>query len=291
MAVVETWVSCELTEPVKVHYLKGNVFSQDSAGNLIGVEVFKNGAPASLSGSVNGYCVLADGSTVPVSGARVGNKVSVTLLQACYAIPGPISIVVKLTDGNTITTLGCIVGTVYLSKTDNMVAPSQTVITDWSQQIAEVLQQCIDATVGTVKYSENQSLTDTQKAVARFNIDAASPSDIPSDTVKYGSAQSLTDAQKAQARTNIGAAGGGDIPTGAVLYDSAQSLTDEQKAQARSNINAASPSDIPSDTVKYGSAQSLTDAQKSQARSNIDANVGVGLYVGNDGYIYQEYTV
>jgi hypothetical protein len=290
MAVVETWVRCELTEPVKVHYLKGNVFSQDSEGNLIGVEVFKNGAAASLSGSVNGYCVLADGSTVPVSGSRVGNKVSVTLLQACYAVPGPISIVVKLTDGNTITTLGCVVGTVYLSKTDNMVTPSQTVITDWSQQIAEVLQQCIDATVGTVKYTENQSLTDTQKAVARFNIDAASPSDIPADTVKY-TVQSLTDAQKAQARTNIGAAGGGDIPSGAVLYNTAQSLSDAQKSQARSNIGAAGSGDIISDPVRYGTAQSLSDSQKLQARSNIDANVGVGLYVGNDGYIYQEYTV
>lgn len=259
MAVVETWVRCELTESVKVHYLKGNVFSQDSQGNQIVVEVFKNGQPATLSGSVNGYCVLADGSTVPVSGSRVENKVSVTLLQACYAIPGPISIVVKLTDGNTITTLACIVGTVYLSKTDNMVTPSQTVVTDWSQQIAETLQQCIDATYGTVKYSE---------------------------------AQSLTDAQKAQARTNIGATGGGDIPTDYVSYGSAQSLTDAQKTQARTNIGAASSGDIISDPVRYGTPQSLSDAQKTQARSNIGALeaalfYALGLYVDSSGYVCQ----
>jgi hypothetical protein len=257
MAVVETWLNCELTEPVKVHYLKGNVFSLDSLGNRIVVNVFKNGQPASLSGAVNGYCVLSDGTTVPVVGVRSGNTVYVDLIQDCYAIPGPISIAIKLTSGDTITTLACVVANVYRSRTDQMITPSQSVIDDWTDQIATVLQQCVDATAGTVKYTENQSLTDTQKAVARFNIGAASPSDIPTDTVKY-SAQSLTDAQKAQARMNIGAAGGGDIPSGAVLYDS---------------------------------AQSLTDAQKTQARTNIDANVGVGLFVGNDGYIYQEYTV
>ena len=256
MAVVETWVRCELTEPVKVQYLKGNVFNQDSLGNLIGVEVYKDGDAVSLSGSVTGYCVLADGSTVPVSGVRSGNKASITLLQACYAIPGPISIVVKLTDENTITTLGCIVGTVYQSKTDNMVTPSSTVIEDWAQQISETLQQCLDATEGTVKYSE---------------------------------AQSLTDAQKAQARSNIGASGGGDIPTDVVKY-TPQSLTDSQKTQARTNIGAVGSGDLITDPVRYGTAQSLSTAQKTQARDNIEANVDVGLFVGNDGYIYQEYT-
>lgn len=258
MAVVETWVRCELTESVKVHYLKGNVFSQDSQGNQIVVEVFKNDQPVTLSGSVNGYCVLADGSTVPVSGARNGNMATVTLLQACYAIPGPISIVVKLTDGNEITTLACVVGTVYQSKTDNMVTPSETVITDWSQQISETLQQCLDATAGTVKYSESQS---------------------------------LTDAQKTQARANIGAAGSGDVPTGFVSYAEQQSLTATQKAQARSNIGAPSTSDIISDPVRY-SAQSLTDAQKAQARSNIGAISSsevdsLGFYIA-DGYICQD---
>ena len=255
MAVVETWLRCELMEPVQVHYLKGNVFSQDSEGNLIGVEVFRNGEPATLGGSVTGYCILADGSTIPVSGQRVENRVSIKLLQACYAIPGAISIVVKNTDGNTITTLGCIVATVYRSKTDNMVTPSSTVIEDWAQQISETLQQCLDATYGTVKYSEAQSLTDEQKAQARANIGASGGES--GDYVSYGESQSLTTAEKQTARTNIGAAASGDVPT---------------------------------DYVSYGVAQSLTDAQKERARGNIDSNIDVGLYVGNDGYIYQKYT-
>ena len=192
MALVETWLNCELTEPVKVHYLKGNVFSMDSLGNRIGVNVYKDGEPATLSGSVNGYCVLSSGATIPVVGVRLNNTVYIDLIQDCYAIPGPISIAIKLTDGDTITTLACIVANVYLSRTDQMITPGQSIIDDWTEEITAVLQQCIDATQGTVKYSESQS---------------------------------------------------------------------------------------------------LTSAQKSQARSNIEANIDVGLYVGNDGYIYQEYTV
>lgn len=224
MPLLETWLNCELNEPVKVHYLKGNVFSMDSLGNRIGVNVYKDGEPATLSGSVNGYCVLSSGATVPVVGVRLDNTVYIDLIQDCYAIPGPISIAIKLTDGDTITTLACIVANVYLSRTDQMITPGQSIIDDWTEQITEVLQQCIDATQGTVKYSESQSLTDSQKALARSNIGAIS----------------------------------------------------------EASLNGV---------VKFNEAQSLTSAQKSQARSNIEANVDVGLYVGNDGYIYQEYTV
>lgn len=222
MPLLETWLRCELTEPVKVHYLKGNVFSMDSLGNRIGVSVYKEGHPFTLSGSAQGYCVLASGATVPVPGVRSDNYVYIDLIQDCYAVQGPISIVIKLTDGDMITTLACIVANVYLSRTDQMITPGQSVIDDWTDQITAVLQQCIDATAGTVKYSEAQSLTDAQKALARTNI-------------------------------------------GAISQDSLLGF------------------------VRYNEAQSLTDAQKMQARSNIDSNIDIGLFIGDDGYMYQAY--
>lgn len=64
-------------------------------------------------------------------------------------------------------------------------------------------QQAAASVVGAVKYTA-QSLTTEQKAQARTNIGAASPSDIPSGTVRYDTAQSLTDAQRTQAKNNIG---------------------------------------------------------------------------------------
>lgn len=60
--------------------------------------------------------------------------------------------------------------------------------------------------------------------------------------VAFDEVQSMTEAQKAQARANIGAASPSDIPTGAVRYDAAQTLSTAEKAQARANIGAATVS-------------------------------------------------
>ena len=147
MAMIETWFDQDLLAPVPVHVLNGVVFDQDSLGNLIGVRITKDGEPVTLTGSVNGYCILSDGSTIPVDGSRdtSGNRAWIVLPQSAYLVLGSISIVIKLTDGNTITTLCACVGTVRQSKTSNMVEPSSTVITDWSQQISAELQACQDA--------------------------------------------------------------------------------------------------------------------------------------------------
>ena len=67
MAVIESWVQCDLKKPVQVQMLGGNLFSMDNKGNKIGVEVFDNGAAASLSGTVSGNVIRADGATVAVS--------------------------------------------------------------------------------------------------------------------------------------------------------------------------------------------------------------------------------
>lgn len=143
MANIETWFDQDLMKPVQVRNL-GNIFNQDSLGNLIGVRVKKNGEDFTLSGAVNGYCIIADGSTVPVVGTRSGNKASIILPASAYSINGPIAIAIKLTDGNAITTLAACVGIVTRSRTGVQIDPGQTV-TDWTNQIAAELQAVQDA--------------------------------------------------------------------------------------------------------------------------------------------------
>lgn len=123
MAVIETWVRCDLKKPVQVQMLGGNLFSMDNQGNKIGVEVFDNGAAASLSGTVSGNVIRADGATVAVSGTLSGNKAYIVLPQAAYAVPGFITIVIKLTASSVITTLAAVTGIVYRSSTDTAVDP------------------------------------------------------------------------------------------------------------------------------------------------------------------------
>ena len=144
MAVIKTWYNQDLSKPVEIHYLKGNVFSQDNAGNLIGVNVFENGEPASLSGTVSASIIRSDGATVAVSGTLSGNQCSVSLPQAAYYVPGVLSIVIKLTSGTTVTTLCAVVANVYRSATDATVDPG-TIIPDVSALIAS-----IDAAIGSI---------------------------------------------------------------------------------------------------------------------------------------------
>ena len=80
MAVIETWFEQDLQKPVKVRYIDGNLFSHNGNGNRIGVIVTNNGDPVTLTGTVSGYAVLADGTTVPCTGSISGNKASVLVI-------------------------------------------------------------------------------------------------------------------------------------------------------------------------------------------------------------------
>lgn len=98
--------------------------------------------------------------------------------------------------------------------------------------------------------------------------------------VSFSQAQSLTDAQKAIARNNIGA-----MESKSVVEYTTQSLNDQQKQIARQNIGAGSATDVTtlgttvsnlqtasSHKLDYTQTQTLTDDQKTQTRQNIGIN-------------------
>lgn len=143
MAQIETWYNQDLKQPVKVHYLHGNVFSQDNQGNILGVNVFDDGSPASLSGTVSAYIIRSDGATVPATGSISGNKASVALPEAAYAIPGIISVVMKLTAGAVVVTLLAVVATVYASSTDTAADPG-TIIPS-VQDLIEAINEAVES--------------------------------------------------------------------------------------------------------------------------------------------------
>lgn len=139
MAVIETWYNQDLQNPVKVHYLNGNLFSHNGNGNRIGVHVFDNGEPVTLAGTVSGYVVTSDGSTVPCTGSRSGNNASILVPPAAYQ-PGAVFITVFLTDGSTVTTLASVSTSVLVARTENQVSPG-SVVTDWTQTINAAMQE------------------------------------------------------------------------------------------------------------------------------------------------------
>lgn len=143
MATIKTDLICNLNQPVAATFLHGNLFSQDNAGNTINVYVMENGEPATIGGTVSANVIRADGNTVAVSGAIDGNKAYVILPQACYAVPGRVEIIIKLTQSTTITTIAAIVANVYRSTTDTVVDPG-TIIPSISSLIAEI-EEAVDS--------------------------------------------------------------------------------------------------------------------------------------------------
>ena len=137
MAIIETWLNQDINKAVKVRYIDGNMFSMDNGGNRINVTVMDGDSPATLSGTVSANVIRSDGSTVAVTGTYSGNTASVVLPQSCYVIPGVISIVVKITDSTTVTTIAAVVANVYQSTTDTVVDPG-TVIPSIETLIAQI---------------------------------------------------------------------------------------------------------------------------------------------------------
>lgn len=148
MAVIETWFDQDLQKPVKVHYIDGNLFSHNGNGNRVGVHVFDNGEPVTLSGTVSGYVVTADGSTVPCTGSRSGNSASILIPAAAYQ-PGAVFITVFLTDGSTVTTLASVATNVLRARTNNQVSPG-SVVTDWTNTINAAMQSVVDANAANI---------------------------------------------------------------------------------------------------------------------------------------------
>lgn len=137
MAII-TDLNCNLREAVKVRYLDGNLFSQDVYGNIIRVTVMDGDEEAVLAGTVSGIAVRADGGSVAITDSSVdGNVATVVLPAAAYLIPGPISIVIKISDESTVTTIAAVVANVYQSSTDTPIDPGTIIpsITTLIQQI------------------------------------------------------------------------------------------------------------------------------------------------------------
>lgn len=91
----------------------------DANAHVFVVEVKRGSEPADLTGArCEGWFVRADGVTVPIDGEIVENTAIVTLLPACYEVPGRFALAVKLTLGDVIHTILRAEGSIDVSRTD-----------------------------------------------------------------------------------------------------------------------------------------------------------------------------
>ena len=168
--MIETWFSQDTQQAVKVHYLDGNLFSLDNNGNKIGVNMFTNGSPSNISGSISANVVRSDGVTVPVEGNKSNNKAWVVLPQDAYISPGVVSIVIKATDGGNITTLCVVVSNVYRTSTDAVVDPG-TIIPSIQTLIAEI-EYAINSIPSDYSSLSANVVSIASAVVGEFDIDS-----------------------------------------------------------------------------------------------------------------------
>lgn len=102
----EVWLETDMAALPNVVALPDDTFTADAQANKVGVRVTKAGQAVTVSGTIRGYVIKPDGSTINVTGSKSGNTAYVILPAIAYTTPGKITVIIKAVDGETITTLG-----------------------------------------------------------------------------------------------------------------------------------------------------------------------------------------
>lgn len=127
----------DIQQEIKARHCGGLMFTGDALSDTISVALYDNGVPASVSGTVVCNVIRADGATIPITGVMSGNVAQATLTQVCFAIVGPLTIIMKISSGGTITTILKAVYTVDVGETGTIVDPG-TVIPNVSALITDI---------------------------------------------------------------------------------------------------------------------------------------------------------
>lgn len=204
----------------------------DIKANRIGAIVTLNKEPFPLSGTCSGTAILADGSTVPMTGTVSGNTAYIELASSCYSVEGQIQVFVKLTTGGVTTTLVAGVGTVRLTETDAVIDPG-TIIPSVSALI-----NAIEDAVESIPADYSGLLATIAPTFSADKIGGYAVGDYvwySGNLYRFTAAHTGSWTGTDAVRTTVSEG----LNSGAVRYDTAQSLTDAQKTQARINIGAA----------------------------------------------------
>lgn len=207
-AVYHAEIPVDLAMPSRQRLGPCQFFYGDSRSHVFTALVADRSDPEAgiRAGTVTGAVLRQDGVTVALDGVKGEETVqvtfpdgvtanatpcSVTLTQECFAVPGPITITVKLTSGSDITSVLSVTGNVIRAETDEVVDPGDVI-----PDLAMIRQAAIDASEAAdnanaaaqhaVRYDEAQELTDDQKRQARYNMDAAPAAAVKAEYIAQG---------------------------------------------------------------------------------------------------------
>lgn len=192
----EDFVDIEL-ETGNIHraFLNHTIGSGDILANRFGVRLFRNGEPVNVeSAVVSGVFMAPDGTnyainetSFPGSTWKSGNAAAVSLPGICYAASGQFCLAIKLSGGSVNSTVRIVDGTVCETGEAGAVVPTSTIPT--TEEIIAAYEEAVEVIGGSVRFDVSQSLSTSEKAKARGNIDAVSTSELSAADDQLGSYQ------------------------------------------------------------------------------------------------------
>lgn len=122
--------STDLDRGVQMTPLRNAFLTGDQEAHRFEVSCTHGHEAADLTGwGVNGYFIRADGATLTIRGDVENGAAVVTLPAACYAVPGRFSFVIKVSNGDAVSTILWAEGAVSRSTTDIVVDPGEVIPT------------------------------------------------------------------------------------------------------------------------------------------------------------------
>lgn len=128
MAQFRTRIRTELEKNLEQYNFSGKMFTQDNMANRIEVELFRNGQKITATGTVSGIVKRNDGKAVAFPGAIESGVPYIVLPETAYAVEGPISILIRLTDGEEKTVIGICYAYVTKAADADYVTAGSTVV-------------------------------------------------------------------------------------------------------------------------------------------------------------------
>lgn len=128
-----------VTEP-----LKGSAFTLENGAHQFEITCTRNGEAVTLTGTVSGKFIRADGSTKLCGGTISSGKAVVTLSQDCYNVPGRFKLSVLNTTSSDTSVIYSCVGEVQRSQ-EGTVTDTGTVVPT-PEQLAQAIADCGTAT-------------------------------------------------------------------------------------------------------------------------------------------------
>lgn len=125
--IVERYFAVDVQKPLKVQGMTDMLVAGDRNAHRFHATLTKHGEPVEAVGNVTAYYLRPDGRTVVLRGETAGNDVSVLLPAGCYEVPGWAQLLVKLTSGESVTTVLALDTQVLISGTGELVDPEHVV--------------------------------------------------------------------------------------------------------------------------------------------------------------------